>query len=282
MPSSHEDRATREIDELRRLFAEPPRRVTARPNRRPDAGAGRGGDDPHGSGGPGPTEADQDAGDDGAADAPGADLREAGATAADAADVAQAGNPADTGGERSPSGHPPPPGDPPPRTPKGSVSSRSLAAMQEHGAPGPVPEEDDGQEDRDAVEPPAWRLTPAESSPAPPPAPQPQRRTLPAVLVVALLLAAAFGLGAWIGFGLDAGRQPAAASPGPSGVAPPVHTETTAPAAQTSVPQACLDTARLADRVIDLLVANRRGRELDGVLRAYGQASQRCRAAAAG
>ena len=52
-------------------------------------------------------------------------------------------------------------------------------------------------------------------------------------------------------------------------------------AAVLSLVACLLMAARFGDRVIDLLVANRRGPELDRALDAYLAASQRCRRAAA-
>jgi hypothetical protein len=276
MSSSPEDRATREIEELRRLFAEPVRRVTSEPDQATQAG--QSGVDPEQLqvGSPGPADADQDAGTHGSAEEPdGAGLE------ADATGSGQAPAAAGTSDRSSSSGDPPPSDEPAPRRPTGSVSSRSLVTEPEAQAPGAVPADEAGDPvEQDVPEPPAQRLVLVEPDyPTTRDQPRPRQRAAVAVLA-ALLLIGAFGLGIWVGQGLAAGREPATSASGVPGTsAPPVQAPASASTRGTA-PNACLDTVRLGDQVIAMLVANKRGRELDPVLRAYGTASQQCRAAA--
>jgi hypothetical protein len=83
-----------------------------------------------------------------------------------------------------------------------------------------------------------------------------------AMLMVAILLVIAFGLGVWLGHALTA-PEPRAAEPAPA----------------ATVRQVCLDSNRLADQVIDSLLVKRRAPEL-GVLQAYLAASRQCQEAA--
>jgi hypothetical protein len=96
-------------------------------------------------------------------------------------------------------------------------------------------------------------------------------------LLVAALLVVTFGLGAWVGQAVAKPEPATQPSPAVQSSAP-VAPSTVVPS--TVVPQACLDTAKLGDRIIDLLVARQRGPQVDGVLQAYVTASQQCRAAA--
>jgi hypothetical protein len=278
MSSSPEDRATREIEELRRLFAKPVRRVTSEPDQAPEAGPSSVDPERTQAGSPGPADADQDAGPLGPAEEPDGEGLEADATGS-----AQTPDAADTGDQSSPSEDRPPPDEPAPRRPTGSVSSRTLAVEHEPEAPLSIREEGDGdQREQDALERPARRLVPLEPSPPPSGQPRPRRRAGRAVLaaVIVLAVAAAFGLGTWLGQGLQGDRGSAGAAVTPTVDTQSVQAATTASAPPAALRDACLETAQLADRVIDLLVADKRGRELDPLLRAYGQASQRCRAAA--
>jgi hypothetical protein len=84
-----------------------------------------------------------------------------------------------------------------------------------------------------------------------------------------------FVLGTGLGYLLPrsgAGAQPA---PQPSATTPAAPQTTTAPRAV--VPPSCLQTARLGDEVIHLLVTNVRNRRLAEALKAYTLASQACR-----
>jgi hypothetical protein len=125
---------------------------------------------------------------------------------------------------------------------------------------------------------------PADSQPAVPPSassppdtePALRRRSLWAVLAAPMLLVT-FGLGGWLGHAL-AGPEPDSL---PDAATQTSATQASRPVApSTVVPKACLDTATLGDQIIDLLVAKRRGPEVDAVLQAYVTASQQCRAAA--
>jgi hypothetical protein len=277
MSSSPEDRAKREIEQLRRLFAEPVRRVTSEPDQAAEAGPSSVDPEQTQVGSPGSADADQDAGTHGTADEPDGEGLEADATGS-----AQASDAADTGDQSSSSEDRPPPDKPAPRRPTGSVSSRTLAVEHEPEAPLPIREGDGDQREQDALERPARRLVPLEPSPPQPGEPRPRRRAGRAVLTAVILLAvaAAFGLGTWLGQGLQGDRGSAGAAVTSTVETQSVQAATTASAPPAALRDACLETAQLADRVIDLLVANKRGRELDPLLRAYGQASQRCRAAA--
>jgi hypothetical protein len=95
------------------------------------------------------------------------------------------------------------------------------------------------------------------------------------------LVAAGVGLLFVLGIGLGyllprsgAGAQPASV-PRPSAATPAAPPPTTAPPAV--VPRSCLQTARLGDEVIHLLVTNVRTRRLAVALKAYTLASQACR-----
>jgi hypothetical protein len=111
----------------------------------------------------------------------------------------------------------------------------------------------------------------------PPPAPpeQPARPRWQWLAAVALV----FTLG--IGFGYllprsGAGAQPAP-PPQPSATSPPAPQTSAAPTPKAVVPRVCLETARLADQTIHLLVTNVRTRRLAESLKAYTLASQACR-----
>jgi hypothetical protein len=110
----------------------------------------------------------------------------------------------------------------------------------------------------------------------PPPAPPlerpawPRWRWLGAIVLI-------FVLGTGLGYLLPrsgAGAQPAPSAPRPSATTPAPQTTTAPPAA---VPPSCLQTARLGDEVIHLLVTNVRNRRLAVALKAYTLASQACR-----
>jgi hypothetical protein len=107
---------------------------------------------------------------------------------------------------------------------------------------------------------------------------------------LAVLLATTAVVGVVVSFavGLRLGQaqaspEPAARAPAPPAAQSSVVTGQAATTVSTVVtaPPACLATARLGDRVIDLLVANRRGPELDRALDGYLAASRGCRRAAA-
>jgi hypothetical protein len=153
----------------------------------------------------------------------------------------------------------------------------------------------DDQADDQAVEAepvPAPAPPPASPAPAPGAGPAADRRrpVLPSGRRgLAVLLATTAVVGVVVAFAVGLRLGQAQASPEPAAGAPPAAQSSvvTGQAAATTVstvvtaPPACLETARLGDRVIDLLVANRRGPELDRALDGYLAASQRCRRAAA-
>jgi anti-sigma factor RsiW len=124
----------------------------------------------------------------------------------------------------------------------------------------------------------------------PKPAPRPEQRALPAPppapslfagrprwwwAAALTLLFLAGGLFGWLLRG-EGGSEP---PPTPTTVAaavPPAPPETVI-RTKTSVPEACLDTAKLGDEVIARLTRNQRDNRLFPALRKYTIASQACR-----
>ena len=95
----------------------------------------------------------------------------------------------------------------------------------------------------------------------------------------AAAMALMFVLGTGFGYALPrAGSNDP--SPPPSTARPPVSTQPQQPQPVSSVPQVCLETARMGDEVIAKLVMNDRDRRLVEALKAYTLASQACRKAA--
>jgi hypothetical protein len=131
---------------------------------------------------------------------------------------------------------------------------------------------------------PVTDLRPALPPPTPRPAPAwPRRAGIAAVLVLV------FALGAVAGHVLTGSRPSqasAAGAPSPSGVAAPSPTapapsptsaaSAAAPAPTGPAPRACLDTAKRADELIAMLIANQRQQAAQS-LKAYTLASQECR-----
>ena len=178
------------------------------------------------------------------------------------------------------------------------ASAEDDAGERAEAAPGVPPHRVRPAPDDQAVEmvpapapPPAPPASPAPAPGAGPAADQ-RRPALPSGrrgLAVLLATAAVVGLVVAFAVGLRLGQAQASPEPAARTPAPPAAQSSvvTGQAAATTVstvvtaPPACLETARLGDRVIDLLVANRRGPELDRALDGYLAASQRCRRAAA-
>jgi len=113
--------------------------------------------------------------------------------------------------------------------------------------------------------------------PAPPPAPPlfagRPRWWWAAALTLLFLVGGLFG---WL-LGGEGGSEP---PPTPTTVAaavPPPAPPETVIRTRTSVPEACLDTARLGDEVIARLTRNQRDNRLFSALRKYTIASQACR-----
>jgi hypothetical protein len=162
--------------------------------------------------------------------------------------------------------------DGPVRSPTGALSSRSLAGPVRPGAPVANRFVVVGNEPSQAVDEPSQAVDE-----------QPVQRRGPRLWAVALLatvLVLAFGGGAWLGQALrPTALAPAAGAAGPAPVIPSTVVTTAPPLARA--PEPCLETARLGDRVIDLMVSNRRGLEVDQAQLAYLLASRRCRASAA-
>jgi hypothetical protein len=106
--------------------------------------------------------------------------------------------------------------------------------------------------------------TPPDEQPAPPDE-QPARPRWLWVAAVALI----FALGT--GFGYTLPRS------GGSDPAPPVSTQAPRARTVTSVPEACLETARKGDQMVHLFIVNDRSRRLAEALKAFTLASQACR-----
>jgi len=108
--------------------------------------------------------------------------------------------------------------------------------------------------------------------PTAPPDEQPARPRWQWAAAMALI----FVLGTGFGYAL-----PRAGSndppPPPSTARPPVSTQPQQPQPVPSVPQVCLETARMGDQVIAKLMINDRDRRLAEALKAYTLASQACR-----
>jgi hypothetical protein len=141
----------------------------------------------------------------------------------------------------------------------------------------PGPDEDhhpqDTQDPRDARE-----AVPAGTAPGRPGSPAPagvSRLLAVAAVVVALLV------GTGLGYVLP--RAGATSPPRAPAAQPPVSTQATVstgvaqPRTVTSVPPACLETARKGDLTIHLYTINVRDRRLVQALKAYTLASQACR-----
>jgi hypothetical protein len=114
--------------------------------------------------------------------------------------------------------------------------------------------------------------------PAPPPAPPlfagRSRWWWAAALTLLFLVGGLFG---WL---LRGDGEPTAAPSTPTSVAPavpPPAPPETVIRTRTSVPEACLDTAKLGDEVIARLTRNQRDNRLFPALRKYTIASQACR-----
>lgn len=113
-------------------------------------------------------------------------------------------------------------------------------------------------------------------APSSPPAVLPRRTPQRLALVVNLLLVLlVLALGIVIGMGATSGQDIASTTP-----APAASTVVTQPMVRTQVPEACLDTAQLADEVIARLTRNDRDKRLALALRDYTIARQACRRAA--
>ena len=116
-------------------------------------------------------------------------------------------------------------------------------------------------------------------APSPPSAARWPRRPQRLALAVNLLLVLALG----IVIGIAATHRQDAASTAPTTAAPVVTPPPAPPETvirtKTSVPDACLDTAQLADEVIARLNRNQRDNRLALALRDYTIASQACREA---
>jgi hypothetical protein len=93
----------------------------------------------------------------------------------------------------------------------------------------------------------------------------------------AAALALIFVLGTGFGFVLPRGDGSSDPPPPPSTARSPVSTQAPQPQPVPSVPQVCLETARMGDQVIAKLMINDRDRRLAEALKAYTLASQACR-----
>ena len=93
----------------------------------------------------------------------------------------------------------------------------------------------------------------------------------------AAALALIFVLGTGFGFVLPRGDGSSDPPPPPSTARSPVSTQAPQPQPVPSVPEVCLETARMGDQVIAKLMINDRDRRLAEALKAYTLASQACR-----
>ena len=113
--------------------------------------------------------------------------------------------------------------------------------------------------------------------PAPPPAPPlfagRGRWWWAAALTLLFLVGGLFG---WLLRGEGGSEPPPSPTTVAAAVPPPAPPETVI-RTRTSVPEACLDTARLGDEVIARLTRNQRDNRLFSALRRYTIASQACR-----
>ena len=113
--------------------------------------------------------------------------------------------------------------------------------------------------------------------PAPPPAPPlfagRGRWWWAAALTLLFLVGGLFG---WLLRGEGGSEPPPSPTTVAAAVPPPAPPETVI-RTRTSVPEACLDTARLGDEVIARLTRNQRDNRLFSALRKYTIASQACR-----
>jgi hypothetical protein len=290
MPSNPDDRAAREIEELRELFARSGQRPTTRQVDEPPAAA-RVQSETTGGAEAGTSEDAE----------PEPQAREnqaerpdrapaGGAVDADADTNEQTrgtgakGKPRDAG-KASRADVPASASQAPVRVPSGSVSSRTLAAEAAADPSALAAATEDNDHDRPTrpvakPRPPQQQLVLKPHPSSTGSEPTWHRRSKRATSLVVILLAVVFGLGAWLGQTLGLPRPAAQPPTGPSAGTQSPAAVTGAPAPQTTAPQPCLDTARLGDNLIDLLLAKRRGPEMDSLLLAYTTASQQCRAAA--
>jgi hypothetical protein len=109
---------------------------------------------------------------------------------------------------------------------------------------------------------------------APPAAPARPRWWRAAAVALLLLAGTAFGWALPRGGGSD---PPPPTRPSATTAPAAPTTRATATLPKTSVPQACIDTAELADEVISRLDRNQRDQRLFSALRDYTIASQACR-----
>jgi hypothetical protein len=123
----------------------------------------------------------------------------------------------------------------------------------------------------------------ATTSPAPDGKPQPvtpspaPRRTPRAWLLLAPAVTLAVGLAAGFALGsAQAGGEPPSAPPARSSATQPAPAPSTSVVVRPTASSACLETARRADQLIELLIRNRRGKAAD-LLVAYTVASRQCR-----
>ena len=102
--------------------------------------------------------------------------------------------------------------------------------------------------------------------------------TLPAWLFILPALTLVVGLVAGFGLGATRADEPATASATRSPATPPTTAPPTSVVVRLTATSACLETAKRADRLIELLVTNKpRGDRVAELLIAYGVASRQCR-----
>ena len=113
-------------------------------------------------------------------------------------------------------------------------------------------------------------------APSPLPQARPRRTPQRVALVVNLLLVLALG----IVIGVAATYTQDANGGAPTNSGAPTASASTILATRTKVPDACVETAELADEIISRLNRNDRDNRLAAMLRDYNIASQSCRRAA--
>lgn len=160
--------------------------------------------------------------------------------------------------------------------------SKRLAAAEHHQAAveqtRPVKRQPVPLFEPDQPDPASTTTSPAPGGQPRPVAPLPAPRQTPrAWLLLAPAVTLAVGLAAGLALGsARAGGEPPSASPARSSATQPAPAPPTSVVVRPTASSACLETARRADQLIELLIRNRRGKAAD-LLVAYTVASRQCR-----